>query len=590
MSSATDGPSSNDRTLVIGIDFGTTYSGIAYGFTHRPDYRMSCATWPSSRTKNDGAGGKKVPTTIRYLEQHGEFEWGAQIAEATTHPDEVLRWFKLGLQNLENQPHDVRAMLAHQETDRLVKDFLTGFGEHVMYFLRERLGLATLDDFIKRSAIHTVLTVPAVWQDRAQKKTLEAFKNAGNLASLGLPELVSEPEAAATYALHTMSEGNSLEVGQSFIVLDAGGGTVDIITYTITALHPVLEVREAAAGVGDFCGGAFVDRAFADHLQATLGNEENFNNEVLGHARQAFESNVKRQFSHAAMPNQGFSIPVRGMANNSELGIRNKHLNLRAFEIHAMFEPYVLKTIRLVKDQIRTAGVPIEAVILVGGFGTSEYLQERLKKDIEVDMKIPMRFTNDPTLAVVYGAVMRGIAHVAPEKQHYGTELAAVYDEEAHRELVDKRSWDGLDGCWRVDVMRWFIRRGDRVAESRPFVHHFRQTSRVSFGRPNLVFLTIYADSKSSEAPVPRNDNVDTLCHLEADLSSIPTSRFPIQRGKDGFDYYVLSCEIEVVYKSATTEYTLVHDTHRYATCRCKSLSTVKEFGWEARGLTWYMM
>lgn len=119
------------------------------------------------------------------------------------------------------------------------------------------------------------------------------------------------------------------------------------------------------------------------------------------------------------MPNGNFTIPVNGMTNNRELGIRNGRLNLRAFEIHAMFEPYVLKIVRLVKDQIGSAKVPIDAVVLVGGFGTSEYLRERLKKDIQEDMKIPIHFAQDSQLAVVYGAVMRGVANVSPEKHTF---------------------------------------------------------------------------------------------------------------------------------------------------------------------------
>ncbi|KAK8058896.1 hypothetical protein PG994_009344 [Apiospora phragmitis] len=572
MSSGTDGRPPSDLTLVIGIDFGTTYSGVAYAITEDPDRRHAILTWPSSGGREDGSTIDKVPTTIRYLPQRGEFEWGPQISEETVHPDEIMRWFKLGLQTFKDDPpEDIRNMVTRPDSDSLVKDYLFGLGEHVLHFLRQRLGSDAMNGLIRRSAIQFVLTVPAVWDERAKDRTDRAFVEARNLARIGGVTLVSEPEAAATYALHTMLQESSLDIGQTFIVLDAGGGTVDIITYTITALHPVLQVREAVA--------------------ATLANEEGFDNELLGRARGEFESKIKRLFSHASMPNGTFTVPLYGMANNREAGIRNGRLNLRASDVHAMYEPCVLKTIRLVKDQIRTAQVPINAVILIGGFGNSVYLRERLKKDIEDDMKVPIHFSKDSSLAVVYGAVMRGIAHVAPQKLTFLTvvERAArskqkpllsrwqrctleftsfppSMTEQAHRELFSKRAWEGMDGCWRVDAMRWFIRNGDRVAESQPYLHHFHQISKVSYGRPQTIFLTIHSDSKSNDAPLARNDNVDTLCHLEADISRIPADQLPTRRGKDGFDYYVLSCEIEVVYRSATTEYTLIHDNHRYST------------------------
>lgn len=87
------------------------------------------------------------------------------------------------------------------------------------------------------------------------------------------------------------------------------------------------------------------------------------------------------------------------------------------------------------------------------------------------------------------------------------------------------------------------------MAEDRPHTHHFRQTSRVAFGRPQRIFLTVDSDNTSTEAPLARNDNVKILCHVVADLSLIPTEQLPVQRGRDGFDYYVLSCEIEAVCK-----------------------------------------
>ncbi|KAK8003207.1 hypothetical protein PG989_002926 [Apiospora arundinis] len=579
-----EGSPPNQRTLVVGIDFGTTYSGVAYSTSDMTDHRVPCVSWPLSQTARDGGSGFKVPTTIRYIRRQSEFQWGLQIPRSA-HPDEIYRWFKLGLQSDHDRPADLRKMLADHDTDRLVRDYLIGFGEHVMYFLGQHLGEQVLQGYIERSAIQFVLTVPAVWSDLAKQKTLQAFEKVPSMSGIGGVTLVSEPEAAATYALHTMvQEASPLKAGQSFIVLDAGGGTADLITYTIVDLHPVLQVREAAKGSGDLCGGAFVDEAFKAHLQATLGHEEAFDNELLGEAVEAFDSGPKRQFSTSSLPNGVFSIPVGGMPNNVDLGIRNGRLNLRASEIYSMFEPVVLQIIRLTKEQIHAASVPIDAVILVGGFGTSMYLRERLKDEIEEKERIPIRFTNQSSLAVVYGAVMKGVANVAPEERtflkvvdraarsklnilkHYGVELGQVYDDELHRDLPSKRYWDGLDGCWRINTMTWFIRAGDRVAETKPYYHKFHHDSKVLYGRPEVISMTIHADNDSEEAPLTRNKNVKPLCRIEADLSLIPTSHFRITRGRDGLDYYRVHCEVEVVYRSASTEYTLVHDGVHYKT------------------------
>ncbi|KAK0639135.1 hypothetical protein B0T16DRAFT_422484 [Cercophora newfieldiana] len=73
--------------------------------------------------------------------------------------------------------------------------------------------------------------------------------------------MVSEPEVAAISALHGLDrhDPHELQVNDSFVVCDAGGDTVDLISYTITNLKPLLEVQEATAGTGAFCGSSFLD-------------------------------------------------------------------------------------------------------------------------------------------------------------------------------------------------------------------------------------------------------------------------------------------------------------------------------------------
>lgn len=45
-----------------------------------------------------------------------------------------------------------------------------------------------------------------------------------------------------------------------FVLCDAGGGTVDLISYKITRVDPYLEVEEAAVGSGDKCGASYIDK------------------------------------------------------------------------------------------------------------------------------------------------------------------------------------------------------------------------------------------------------------------------------------------------------------------------------------------
>ena len=101
------------------------------------------------------------------------------------------------------------------------------------------------------TTISFVLSCPAVWSDAAKKKTEDAAVRAGmgNEHSL---ELLSEPESAAIYTLKNLENTHSqIKVHDRIVVCDAGGGTVDLISYDILQTQPNLRVAECAAGTGD---------------------------------------------------------------------------------------------------------------------------------------------------------------------------------------------------------------------------------------------------------------------------------------------------------------------------------------------------
>lgn len=194
--------------------------------------------------------------------------------------------------------------------------------------------------------------------------------------------------------------------------------------------------------------------------------------------------------------------------------------------------------------------MPIKAVLLVGGFGASNYLKERLRG--AVDQKVQIMQPPNAWLAVVQGAVMKGLAQNSPDKltmvrvqnrkarKHYGTEWRVRYDEKLHANLRNKKHWCGLDGCWKVYTMEWFIKRGDSVSENEPFFTSFVWTGPVPQGRIKKVKMDIYSDRTPRDAPLTRDDNVPLLCHVEADVSHIPEHLLQRRKGTDG---QVSNCE-----------------------------------------------
>lgn len=101
-----------------------------------------------------------------------------------------------------------------------------------MQTLERRLGR----EMMSKTKVEYVLTVPAVWSDKARQMTMEAAMRAGlGLGSgtgaedgeegMGLLKLITEPEGAAEYALRSI-QPNSMKVGYYFYISLAEGGVI----------------------------------------------------------------------------------------------------------------------------------------------------------------------------------------------------------------------------------------------------------------------------------------------------------------------------------------------------------------------------
>lgn len=316
-------------------------------------------------------------------------------------------------------------------TERLTTDYLTALRRHAERVLRYRLGPA----IISSTPVEYVLSVPALWPDLAQRKTRDCAAQAGMGVGSAL-HLVSEPEAAAIHCLNDM-KASSMKVGQTFVILDAGGGTVDLITYTVTALKPTLELSEASPGIGHCCGSAILNRIFALFLQKKLGETPRWGKWVLEDALHNFEHDIKRSFRGTF--GETFHVPVPNMENDDRLGIKRNKMVLTGTELRAIFEPVFNEILKSVRDQIGASKTPVTAVIVVGGFGCNSYLCDEIRREIvQLPGKIQVIQPANAWTAVVRGALMKGLATVSPAaktvhvhgrraRKHYGFSVSRFY-------------------------------------------------------------------------------------------------------------------------------------------------------------------
>lgn len=127
-----------------------------------------------------------------------------------------------------------------------VGDFLRGVRNIAIESMERTYGA----NWIRNAAIKYVLTIPAIWSDTACDLMVQAAEAAGFGTRRVDFHFVAEPEAAAAYTLKTMQQ-NTVKSGDFIVICDAGGGTVDLISYKIVETEP-LKVVECVAGDGEF--------------------------------------------------------------------------------------------------------------------------------------------------------------------------------------------------------------------------------------------------------------------------------------------------------------------------------------------------
>ncbi|KAI9842642.1 MAG: hypothetical protein M1837_007009 [Sclerophora amabilis] len=518
--------------IVVGIDFGTTYSAVAWADTTNPDQIEIIKNWPTSGQ----LVGAQAPSELAYRDgDTTNPSWGYDIGPRAR----KVKWFKLGLES-ENEILQLPDGLS--STD-VVSDYLSALYLHVLQTLYRRFD----KNVMQMTKVDFVLTVPALWSDAAKKRTENAAIGAGMTGAHDL-ELLSEPESAAVYTLkHTDTTNSQIQVNDRIVVCDAGGGTVDLISYDIRATTPVLRVSECAAGTGDYCGSTFIDRNFEKLFSKRMGSH--YEKLTVVNRQQVVKNFELTKIAFRDVDSQeSFFVNVPTISDIEEAGVVGGNFEISRAEMRDLFDPIIDQLIELIKVQVMTVSAGpqrVNSILLVGGFGESEYLFKRIAAwasqwDIQVIQP------REASTAIVRGAVLKGLEPksgpdrteiVRRARRSYGVPTTQVFIDGYHQEK--DAFTDPLTGKkMAMNQVSWFIRRNQPVSDEQKFSHTFyRHFKDVKPWRDCLV--SCVADIP----PAQWDQAVHKHCTIQSDLSSLDKSRFK-RKWRDWKRYYTASYEL----------------------------------------------
>ena len=205
-------------------------------------------------------------------------------------------------------------------------------------------------------AIVLVFAIPNAWEFEVQTIIRDAV-GASNIGQSDI-RFVTEAEAAVHYALQSNGDGEWLQVGTTFLVVDVGGSTVDSTVYTCTATAPRLTLKEAHIAICQQAGAIFVDYEMERQLIKRL-HEVQFNThdfpDVLSNLIVSFERDAKRRFDGT----QERLLVNSGIFNLNHPGIVKGKLGLTNSELKEAFDSPIGAIVAQCQSLVTAPGHPV---------------------------------------------------------------------------------------------------------------------------------------------------------------------------------------------------------------------------------------
>ena len=204
--------------VVVGLDFGTTHTAVAYAKVSNPD-EIYTILWPSA-TSDGGIGHCETGTFYKQL-PNGDWECPTLQESAGRHNQRDCGELKQSLTN-----SDAFSSVDHQP----VVEYLQNLGNFVLCYL-QRYEYPRQESLLMEH-LQWCVTYPSSWNNDSKEKLRACLVHAGLVRGQAQDETYSsslnmfrESDAAALYCYNSVSHANL----ERICVLDVGSGNVQCV-------------------------------------------------------------------------------------------------------------------------------------------------------------------------------------------------------------------------------------------------------------------------------------------------------------------------------------------------------------------------
>ncbi|CEH17656.1 hypothetical protein CBOM_04056 [Ceraceosorus bombacis] len=483
-------PHKGPKELIIALDFGTTYSGVAICLLNPgevPDPRP-VMPWP-------GVGWAKFASIVYYTTANGGLHayGSADELESTEIEDalaagelEAARNFKLCLNpdHIEVQGlDDVKTLVnlpCNKQAVRVTADLLQLAWRDLQSWIAKRGGM--LDIAMKQGVdIKLTMSHPNGWEGSQQSALRRACEMAKITSS---PDhkveltFIAEGEAC----LHFVS--SQLEDEDVVVVVDAGGGTIDISTYECS--NGVY--NEVALPDCLYAGSITLDQAAKTLVDSLLEDTSARNRAYKEWKRvKLLLKETTKDVTLSLYMDEDTTPPPNTTRRNAPAHVKGSDLIITKAGIKDIFKSSVDSTVSSILEKmdycanLREA-LQVNRVVFLGGLGESQYYRSEVEKRIIASGASRVAFCKADeahSKAVALGAARAAASnivelHIAP--MHFGIEVQMEFDASnpEHRLRAHKKYQDPVTGKWFLGgIFSRLISKGERgsnnAGPSEPF-------------------------------------------------------------------------------------------------------------------------
>ncbi|KAJ6244633.1 alpha kinase/elongation factor 2 kinase [Anaeramoeba flamelloides] len=444
---------------------------------------------------------------------------------------------------------------------------------------------------VDKDKIQWVLTVPAIWEDQAKEIMRRAFYKAGLISEKNSSHLLFcyEPEVAALDFFQDQRNNLDELNNKKLLVVDAGGGTIDITLMKATIENNKIkefEILMVPKG-GDF-GSIYIDQEFMKFFQSFLNLNDNqfnqFKNECsrgilkilnmwedikigtqIGDLTEKKENVIEIPNIIIKYLKKNFGIKdFEGLAD--QFNERNQNsvlseiewnededqLKIKGDRIKSFFKEPIDKLKEYLNNLRQTSEIlkQTDIVFFTGGLSNCDYFRKIVQKQLGKNCQYFL--SPYPDKSIVIGAVLFGfdpnIVATRRSQFTYGILHKPIFNPQIHdpkrKETIKNSNNQSIERC--RNVIQPFIFKGDTIKLSEPII---KKHNPLKENQKKIIFKIIRCEKKWDPNYKSVYSDSPGAKIMGSVIIEIPESNLAYVQKKVGVSFHFATTEIQIFMK-----------------------------------------